>query len=210
MANISDNANHATASHSSPKKGNTKNAKPAVNPAEILLPALILTAICATATLLLALTNMLTQGKIAANADEKAAESRMLVLEAADYVQLDEEGKVYGALDFNRHQTGVVVVTETKGYGGTIQVMTGVRTSGEVSGVTILSMSETPGLGAKTKEEAFLAQYLGTNDPDLAVNKDGGNIQAVSGATISSRAVTDAVNAAIAIAVAYLDASDAQ
>lgn len=100
-----------------------------------------------------------------------------------------------------------MVTTEAKGYGGAIEVMTGIRPDGTVSGVTILSMSETPGLGAKTKESSFLRQYTGANAPDLAVNKDGGTVNAVSGATISSRAVTEAVNSAIATAAAYLDTS---
>lgn len=174
---------------------------------EILLPALILTAICATATLLLALTNLLTTAKIAANASAKAAQSRMQVLSAYEYVKLDDEGRVYEARNSEGHQLGVVVTTQAKGYGGTIEVMTGVRSDGSVSGVTILSMSETPGLGAKTKESNFLSHYIGARDPHLAVDKDGGSVQAVSGATISSRAVTEAVNSAIAIAAGYLDAA---
>lgn len=194
-------------------KSNAKNGKsiPAnVNPAEIIMPVLILTAICTTATLILALTNMLTEGKIAENAAAKAAESRMQVLQAADYEQLDDEGRVYEALDSGGSQIGVVVVTEVSGYGGTIEVMTGIWSSGRVSGVTVLSMSETPGMGEKTKENDFLNQFVGTNDPNLAVKKDGGSIDAVSGATISSRAVTSAVNSAIAISVAYLDSTYAQ
>lgn len=175
------------------------------NPADIILPALILTAICATATLLLALTNLLTEGRIAENAAAKTAQSRKLVLEADNYLPLDEEGTVYNALDSDGSQIGVIVITEANGYGGTIQVMTGVRSNGRVSSVTILSMSETPGLGAKTKEFDFLEQYIGSTAPNLAVSKDGGNIDAVSGATISSRAVTEAVNEAITISEAYLE-----
>lgn len=185
----------------------SKSAPANVNTAEIILPALILTAICATATLILALTNMLTEGKIAENAAARAAQSRMLVLEAADYRQLDDEGRVYGAIDSDGKQLGVVVVTQVSGYGGAIEVMTGVRSSGRVSGVTVLSMSETQGMGAKTKDSNFLDQFIGANDPDLAVEKDGGSVNAVSGATISSRAVTNAVNSAIAISVAYLDST---
>lgn len=181
-------------------------AQPPNNITEVFLPALILTAICTTATLILALTNLLTAGKIAANAAEKAAAARREVMQAADYTQLDEEGKVYGALDVDGSQLGVIVTTEAKGYGGTIQVMTGIRPSGSVSKVVILSMSETPGLGAKTKETSFLDRYIGSDEPNLTVDKDGGSIAAVSGATISSRAVTEAVNEAISVSAAYLDA----
>ena len=183
-----------------------RRAQPPNNITEVFLPALILTAICTTATLILALTNLLTAGKIAANAAEKAAAVRREVMQAADYTQLDDEGKVYSALDYDGSQLGVIVTTEAKGYGGTIQVMTGIRPSGSVSKVVILSMSETPGLGAKTKETSFLDRYIGSDEPNLAVDKDGGSIAAVSGATISSRAVTEAVNEAISVSAAYLDA----
>lgn len=185
-------------------------AKPIPAPEVIIKPALLLTAICTAATLLLALANLLTQARIAENAAAKAAQSRMLVLAADEYVPLDDRQTVYEARDSEGHSIGVVVTTRAKGYGGDIEVMTGIRSDGTVAGVTILSMSETPGLGARTKEDAFLTQYSGANDPTLAVNKDGGTIDAVSGATISSRAVTDAVNSAIALSVAYLDAANAQ
>ena len=192
---------------SNAKTGKGTRAK--VSVARIILPALILTAICATSTLILAFTNMLTEGKIAENADAKTTDSRMSVLEADNYKQLDDEGRVYEAVDSDGRQIGVIVITQASGYNGEIEVMTGIRSNGRVSGVTILSMSET-GSGEKTKESDFLNQFIGANDPDLAVDKDGGSIDAVSGATVSSRAVTDAVNGAIAISVAFLDSTYAQ
>lgn len=194
-------------------KSNIKNVEgdsPKMNTAQIIMPVLILTAICATATLMLSLINMLTKDKISRNADIIAAQSRMEVLSADHYEQLDEDGKVYEALDSSGNQIGVVVVTEAEGYGGTIEVMTGIRSSGRVCAVKILSMSETSNLGAKIKEHDFLDQFIGSNDPYLAVDKDGGSIDAISGATVSSRAVTEAVNGAIAISVAYLDSTYAQ
>lgn len=181
--------------------------------AQIAKPTLTLTVICTIVTLLLALTNMLTSAKIADNAAKKAAESRRLVLAADSYRQLDGEGAVYGAYDADGNMLGVTVVTKDNGYGGTIEVMTGITADGRVSGVHILSMSETPGLGARAKEEPFLSQYRGFDSPDLAVTKDGGRIDALSGATISSRAVTRAVNEAIRISRQYLagvSASDLQ
>ena len=172
--------------------------------ATIAKPTLILTAICTIVTMLLALTNMLTVDKIADNAAQKAAESRKKVLAAADYKMLDKEGNVYGAYDENGEKIGVVITTVSSGYGGKIEVMTGIKSNGEVSGVNILSMEETPGLGAKGKEDSFLKQYKGFDSPGLAVSKDGGQINALSGATITSRAITKAVNEAIEISKNYL------
>ncbi|MBQ1412302.1 MAG: RnfABCDGE type electron transport complex subunit G [Clostridia bacterium] len=192
------------------------NSRPSPSPIsltnrDIWSPVLVLTAICAIATLVLAMTNLLTAGTIAGNAAAKAAQSRRLVLAAAEYVPLDEAGQVYEARDAGGQSLGVVVTTRAKGYGGTIEVMTGIRADGAVNGVTILSMSETPGLGAKTKEPGFLNHFIGARvgqEKPLAVDKDGGTVNAVSGATISSRAVTDAVNQAIAVAGDYLGAAD--
>ena len=172
----------------------------------IARPTLVLTAICTTVTLLLALTNLLTVGRIARNAEIKAAESRHKVLEAADYAPANAEGTVYKAFDAEGSLIGVVVTTQAGGYGGTIEVMTGIRADGSVSGVNILSMEETPGLGAKGKEDSFLKQYKGFDSSNLAVSKDGGEINALSGATITSRAITKAVNEAIDISKKYLGA----
>lgn len=169
----------------------------------IAKPTLILTAICTIVTMLLAMTNMFTAEKIAENAAQKAAESRKKVLAAADYKPLDKEGNVYGAYDENGQKIGVVITTVANGYGGKIEVMTGIQTDGQVSGVNILSMEETPGLGAKGKEDGFLRQYRGYNSPNLAVSKDGGEINALSGATITSRAITRAVGEAIEISKNY-------
>lgn len=170
----------------------------------IAKPTLILTAICTIVTLLLAMTNMLTVDKIAANAAQKAAESRKKVLAAEDYKPLDQDGNVYGAYDENGKMIGVVITTSASGYGGKIEVMTGIRANGEISGVNVLSMEETPGLGARGKEDSFLRQYKGHDSSDLAVSKDGGDIDALSGATITSRAITKAVNEAVALSRTYL------
>ena len=172
----------------------------------IAKPTLILTAICTVVTLLLAMTNMLTAGRIADNAAQKAAESRRKVLAASEYRQLSDDGSVYGAYDEGGRMTGVIITTTSNGYGGKIEVMTGILSNGEISGVNILSMEETPGLGARGKEDAFLEQYKGNDSSHLAVSKDGGEIDALSGATITSRAITRAVNEAVNISKAYLTA----
>lgn len=94
----------------------------------------------------------------------------------------------------------VVTTTDSEGYGGDIQVTVGITADGTVNGVSILSISETAGLGMKAAEKAFYGQYEGKQTEKFAVSKDGGEgepIDALSGATITSRAVTGAVNAAL-------------
>ena len=94
----------------------------------------------------------------------------------------------------------VVTTTDKEGYGGDIQITVGITTDGTVSGVSILSISETAGLGMKATQPEFYEQYQGKQTESFYVSKDGGNgepIDALSGATITSRAVTGAVNAAL-------------
>ncbi|NOZ57571.1 MAG: RnfABCDGE type electron transport complex subunit G [Calditrichaeota bacterium] len=87
-----------------------------------------------------------------------------------------------------------------KGYSSDIQTMVGVDTTGKIIGIKILSELETPGLGAKIEEIRhgekrpwFQAQFIGKTKKDLLVDKDGGPIVSVTGATISSRAVTNSI-----------------
>lgn len=94
----------------------------------------------------------------------------------------------------------VVTTTDGDGYGGDIQITVGITADGTVNGISILSISETAGLGMKATEPAFYEQYQGKQTDKFVVSKDGGEgepIDALSGATITSRAVTDAVNAAL-------------
>lgn len=89
------------------------------------------------------------------------------------------------------------VVVAPNGYSGDIEIMVGVDTAGVVTGLEILKHAETPGLGSKIETPKFRKQYIGRSidDPETwAVNKDpGGTFVPITGATISSRAVTTAI-----------------
>ena len=94
----------------------------------------------------------------------------------------------------------VITTTNSEGYGGDIQITVGIKADGTVNGVSILSISETAGLGMKATEPAFYEQFHGKLTDNFYVAKDGGSgeaIDALSGATITTRAVTNAVNAAV-------------
>ena len=95
----------------------------------------------------------------------------------------------------------VITTTDGEGYGGNIQITVGITADGTVSGISFLSISETAGLGMKATEPAFYEQYQGKQTDKFVVSKDGGDgepIDALSGATFTSRAVTGAVNIALA------------
>lgn len=96
---------------------------------------------------------------------------------------------------------GYAVETMTKnGFGGAIRMMVGFTPTGEVINVNVLEQGETPGLGTKMTDEGnpLITSFKGKNPADMkmAVRKDGGDIDALTAATISSRAYVDAMNRA--------------
>ena len=170
---------------------------------DILVPTIALLLICLVATTLLAGTNMITAEKIAANAVEKENSSRMVVLPAAsDFSEVTtlESGITYcEALTEDGEKIGYVFTSGAKGYGGTVGIMIGIDLDGVITGLEILSHAETPGLGANATGEAFKSRFSGKSGI-LTVDKnsnDGQNIQAITAATITSKAVVSAVNAAL-------------
>lgn len=94
---------------------------------------------------------------------------------------------------------GVAVNCYTmKGFGGEVDLMVGLLPDGTLNKVSVLSMSETPGLGTKMTDPGFYAQFEGKH-PDsfkMTVKKDGGDVDAITSATISSRAYCDALDRA--------------
>lgn len=110
----------------------------------------------------------------------------------------------YKALDASGNQNGCVVnVTTKEGFGGEIQVSVGFDADGLVTGIEFLSINETAGLGMNATEESWRAQYTGKAVDEYTVVKGGASaeneIDAISGATITSKAVTGAVNTALAL-----------
>lgn len=175
-----------------------------LNPKEVLIPTVALLLICLISTTLLAVTNSITQEKIALNAVETEKASRMLVLpegkEYGEVTELDGGLTCCVGTDENGEEVGYIFTSGAKGYGGTVSVMVGLNMSGEITGVEILSHSETPGLGANAVKPDFKARFVGKTGT-LTVDKnsnDGQNIQAITAATITSKAVTSAVNAVTA------------
>lgn len=107
----------------------------------------------------------------------------------------------------------VVTVTSKEGYGGDIQFTVGFDMNGKVTGISMLSISETAGLGMKAKEKDFLEKYVGKAGGGFVVNKDNtsgatNQIDAISGATVTTRAVTKGVNAAYITASHIMNGGD--
>ena len=176
---------------------------------KIIRNTLILTIITVVAGLGLGLVYEVTKEPIARTEEQAKKEAWQTVfsdvsLEDFKAVDVDKEAADKTAADLGIKATVdegyVVTVTDKEGYGGDIQITVGVTKDGTVSGVSILSISETAGLGMRATEAKFQEQYVGKNTDKFYVSKDGGEgepIDAISGATITSRAFTGAVNTAI-------------
>ncbi len=170
---------------------------------QILIPTVALFIICLVATTLLALANNVTAPIIKKNSAQSEAESRMEVLsDAKSFEDKTFEGISYAVgLDGDNNQVGMVFSTTSKSYGGDLVVMTGVDNDGKVTGIQILQISDTAGLGMKAQTDSFKDQFKGlVNGIKVAKNTadhDNNEILALTGATITSNAVATAVNEAL-------------
>ena len=176
-----------------------------ITPKAILIPTISLFLICLVVTAALALTNNVTAEKIAENEAQSKQESMFSVLPEADHFEQVFEGidDMYIGVDKNGSEVGYAISTATQGYGGQVKVMTGIKDN-KIIGVDVFyNDDETPGLGKNTSNASFRDQYKGLKaDSPIAVSKDsseGQTVDAVTSATISSRAVTKAVNEACRI-----------
>ena len=186
----------------------------------IIKNTLILTAITLVAGVLLGLVYEITKEPIAlakeaakteayqqVMSDADAVEGLDLIVEAIKEVEdtVESSGCTINEVveaKANGETVGFVVTTTTsEGYGGEIQISVGILTDGTVNGVAILSIGETAGLGMKATEEEFYGQYAGKNVEFFTVTKteasSDNEIDALSGATITSNAMTKAVNSAV-------------
>ncbi len=96
--------------------------------------------------------------------------------------------------------TSVAIKTfSDNGFGGKIELIVGMLMDGTITGYKVIEQKETPGLGTKITENKFAGQFIGLNSyyDTIKLKKDGGEIDAVTGATISSKAVIDAVEKAV-------------
>lgn len=159
----------------------------------LTLTLLLITAVVAG---LLAFVNELTAGRIDELTRQKAEQAMREVLPAQDYTPLDAALPQGVTAAYRAGDAGYVVRVAPNGFGGAIDLMVGVKADGTVNGVAVIAHSETASLGANCTREEFRAQYVGGAGP-FAVGQDGGTIEALTGATVTSRAVTDGVNAAL-------------
>lgn len=176
---------------------------------ETLKNALILFAITLVASVLLAVASQVTAEPIEVQKAKQRDEAFAAVIPNATFeeltdVSLDGYEKIdaiYAAMDGDEVIGYTFKMITNEGYSAGIEMVVGISTEGVVTGIDVMKHSETPGLGAKADEEPFKGQYIEKPLTDLTVVKGAASadteISAISGATITSRAVTNAVNDAI-------------
>jgi len=106
--------------------------------------------------------------------------------------------EVFPAFSNNQFVGAAVIGSTEKGFSGLIKLMVGFKPDGTIQNIVVLEQKETPGLGTKMKDEKFLAQFREKKPSafNLKVTKDGGEVDALTGATITSRAFGVAVQMA--------------
>lgn len=173
----------------------------------------ILCAITLVVALALGAVNAVTASPIAEQNAQKIKDSLENVMPGAESEQIDvPEGTT--VTTETKNATSVTILSAYKmtkdgadagycvevgptGFGGAVDTMVGIDSDGKVTGISVISASsETPGLGARSTEPEFQAQFAGQVGTEVAVAKDGGSIDALTGATITSRAVSEGVVAA--------------
>ena len=165
------------------------------------IPTIKLLVIAAVITILLFLTNNTTEAKIAQNQADANVASRKEVLPDAD--DFDEKTVTVDGVEYTYYEAkngaGYVFSGSNKGYGGAVVSMVGISSDGKVVGVKVTEASD-EWIAADASGNERRAQFVGDipESGSFAVVKDGGTIEAVAGATITSRAVTHDVNDAIA------------
>ena len=165
----------------------------------------VLTVITSVAAGVLASVNAVTAPQIEKINEENLAAGIKAVM-GSDDIQVSEPWEVdnftaYDINDKDGNLLGKAVVTVENGFGGPLKVLVGFDDAGAIKGYTVLEHAETPGLGAKTGfwfQKGEKGDIIGKNpgEKELTVSKDGGDVDAITASTITSRAFLRAVNIA--------------
>ncbi|SEN29722.1 electron transport complex protein RnfG [Prevotella sp. ne3005] len=171
---------------------------------------LVLTGVAVIMGAILAYVNHLTEGPIKAQDEKKISDGIIavignpdLIVSKKDTVKQNYSGKeltyiIYQAKDKEGKDLGAAVESTTMGFGGDLKILVGFDPEGKVLGYTLLAHAETPGLGAKADkwfQKGEKGDIIGKSPAEpLTVSKDGGQVDAITASTITSRAFLLAVN----------------
>ncbi len=176
---------------------------------EMALLCVVLFLITLVSATLLGFVNSVTAPQIELNKEKTRAAAMSMLIPDSEFELVEKEvvsdtgaptlKNIYRAVQ-NGETVGYCMEALPSGFGGELTVVVGILADGTIAGAQVTSMAETPGLGAKSQSE-WIDQYAGMPaDGSLAVTKDGGSVVPITGATITSRAVTLGVNTAASYA----------
>jgi len=149
---------------------------------------------------ILAYINSFTRPIIEENQKRAKAEARKEVLPVAtdfDSISFFNDETVYVGVDSIGNQVGYTFVASLYGYSSLVKTMVGLTPELKINKIKIIEQKETPGLGANSEKTEFQEQFSGKNIKELTVDKDGGNIISITGATITTRTVTNSIRSGI-------------
>lgn len=168
--------------------------------------SLILLAFCVVATALLAYVNSITEPKIKALKLQEAESARAALIPGATFEEVkipvprSDSLSYYIARDEKTKEIKGYTFTGAKsGYSSTVKTMAAFDPAFKLMNIKVIEQSETPGLGANCSKEDFAARFKNLELAELLVDKDGGKIASLTGATITTRAVTNSLKEAAAI-----------
>jgi Na+-translocating ferredoxin:NAD+ oxidoreductase subunit G len=168
----------------------------------------ILLIFCVVASGILAYLNTLTAPVIAARKAREAVETREALIPNAVFTERNTaDGLSYFVASPEADSTvvlGYTFVAVQSAYSSNVQTMVGVDKDFKVLAIQVIDQAETPGLGANCTQPSFMDQFKGLTLPDLKVDKDGGKVKSLSGATITSRAIANSIAESIAAVQADL------
>ena len=167
-------------------------------PNQIVRLALILFLVSAIVSGVLGFVNMLTKDRIKEQEEAARAAAYNAVLASDAYTDVAYDKEAFPTVDalVQAGENGWVVELTFSGAQSSITAAFGVAPDYSITGASVISHAETSGLGAKITESEFLDSFVGQTE-GMAVTKDGGEIEALTGATVTSRAVTEGVNTAL-------------
>jgi len=162
---------------------------------EIIKPTLVLVVICVIAGSILASIYYKTDPIIAENNRIEEENARKEVLPLADKFEpvCENDNILYYEGSRKNKLVGYIFKCAKYGYGSTVKTMVGVDTLLMITGIKIISQQETPGLGANCSKPKFAEKFKNKNPETIFVDKDGGNIISITGATITTRTVTNSI-----------------
>lgn len=162
---------------------------------------IVLTSISVIAGLALGYVNSITAGPIEEIKAQQLADGIKAVLGADDLTVAEPDTLENGAIRYNTDKGVAIQTTDPNGFGGKLTVLVGFNDEGCILGYRVLETAETPGLGAKAGEwfqKGQKGDIIGKKAGNLTVSKDGGEVDAITASTITSRAFLRCVNAAYA------------